>query len=127
MTAGYDVTCEIMERGVLDGQRSIKGIAMKTVKYTKEDKFQCLEDLRESSSAPCQTLMFSTNCARCARRWSVADSSEKEVIRITWDEWLASRAAKRAALAAKGLSAPSRRTTSRTAARRAAQEIVRAK
>ena len=50
MTAGYDVTCEIMERGVLDGQRSIKGIAMKTVKYTKEDKFQCLEDLRESSS-----------------------------------------------------------------------------
>ena len=39
----------------------------------------------------------------------------------------ASRAAKRAALAAKGLSAPSRRTTSRTAARRAAQEIVRAK
>ena len=44
------MTCEIMERGVLDGQRSIKGIAMKTVKYTKEDKFQCLEDLRESSS-----------------------------------------------------------------------------
>lgn len=65
--------------------------------------------------------------ARCARRWSVADSSEKEVIRITWDEWLASRAAKRAALAAKGLSAPSRRTTSRAEARRAAQEIVRAK
>ncbi len=56
----------------------------------------------------------------------MADSSEKEVIRITWDEWLASRAAKRAALAAKGLSAPSRRTTSRTEARRAAQEIVRA-
>ena len=38
----------------------------------------------------------------------MADSPEKEVIRITWDEWLASRAAKRAALAAKGLSAPSR-------------------
>ena len=56
----------------------------------------------------------------------MADSSEKEVFRITWDEWLASRAAKRAALAAKGLSAPSRRTTSRTAARRAAQEIIRA-
>lgn len=56
----------------------------------------------------------------------MADSSEKEVIRITWDEWLASRAAKRAALAAKGLSVPSRRTTSRTAARRAAQEIIRA-
>ena len=56
----------------------------------------------------------------------MADSSEKEVIRITWDEWLASRAAKRAALAAKGHSAPSCRTTSRTAARRAAQEIVRA-
>ena len=56
----------------------------------------------------------------------MADSSEKEVIRITWDEWLASRAAKRSALAAKGLSAPSRRTTSRVAARRAAQEIVRA-
>ena len=56
----------------------------------------------------------------------MADSPEKEVIRITWDEWLASRAAKRAALAAKGLSAPSCRTTSRTAARRAAQEIIRA-
>ena len=56
----------------------------------------------------------------------MADSSEKEVIRITWDEWLASRAAKRAALAAKGLSAPSRRTTSRAEARRVAQEIVRA-
>ena len=56
----------------------------------------------------------------------MADSSEKEVIGITWDEWLASRAAKRAALAAKGLSAPSRRTTSRAAARRAAQEIVSA-
>jgi len=54
----------------------------------------------------------------------VADSSEKEVIRMTWDEWLASRAAKRAALAAKGLSAPSRRTTSRAEARRAAREIV---
>ena len=40
----------------------------------------------------------------------MADSSEKEVIRITWDEWLASRATKRAALAAKGLSAPSCRT-----------------
>ena len=56
----------------------------------------------------------------------MADSSEKEAIRITWDEWLASRAAKRAALAAKGLSAPSRRTPSRAAARRAAQEIIRA-
>ena len=56
----------------------------------------------------------------------MADSSEKEVIRMTWDEWLASRAAKRAALAAKGLSAPSRRTTSRAEVRRAAQEIVRA-
>ena len=56
----------------------------------------------------------------------MADLSEKEVIRITWDEWLASRAAKRAALAAKGLSASSRRTTSRAEARRAAQEIVRA-
>ena len=54
----------------------------------------------------------------------MADSPEKEVIRITWDEWLASRAAKRAALAAKGLSAPSRRTTSRAEARRAAREIV---
>ena len=54
----------------------------------------------------------------------MADSSGKEVIRITWDEWLASRAAKRAALAAKGLSAPSRRTTSRAETRRAAREIV---
>ena len=56
----------------------------------------------------------------------MADPSAKEVVRMTWDAWRAARAAKRAALAAKGLSAPSRRTTSRAAARRAAQEIVRA-
>jgi hypothetical protein len=56
----------------------------------------------------------------------MADAAERKVIRMTWDEWRASRAAKRTALAEKGLAAPSRRTTSRTAARRAAQEIVRA-
>lgn len=49
----------------------------------------------------------------------MADGTEREVVRMTWDEWLASRAAKRAALAAKNLDAPSRRTTARPEARRA--------
>lgn len=49
----------------------------------------------------------------------MADSTEREVVRMTWDEWLASRAAKRAALEAKGLAAPSRRATARPEAREA--------
>ena len=49
----------------------------------------------------------------------MADPSKRKVIRMTWDEWRASRAAKRAALAEKGLAAPSRRTTARPEARAA--------
>ena len=49
----------------------------------------------------------------------MVDGTEREVVRMTWDEWLASRAAKRAALAAKNLAAPSRRATARPEARRA--------
>ena len=49
----------------------------------------------------------------------MADPSERKVIRMTWYEWRASRAAKRAALAEKGLAAPSRRTTARPEARAA--------
>lgn len=41
------------------------------------------------------------------------------VIRLSWEDWQASRAIKKAALAAKGLSAPSRRTTAKTEARAA--------
>lgn len=35
---------------------------MKTVKYTKDDKFQCLEDLREPSSELTLTHMGRENC-----------------------------------------------------------------
>lgn len=41
------------------------------------------------------------------------------IIRLSWEDWQASRAIKKAALAAKGLSAPSRRTTAKTEARAA--------
>ncbi len=47
------------------------------------------------------------------------------IIRMSWDEWLASRAAKKAALEAKGLSAPSRRSTARPEARAAAERMLR--
>ena len=40
------------------------------------------------------------------------------VIRLSWEEWRAGRAAKRAALAAHGLSGESRRTSARHEARR---------
>ena len=40
------------------------------------------------------------------------------VIRLSWEEWRAGRAAKRAALAAHGLSGESRRTSARPEARR---------
>ena len=53
----------------------------------------------------------------------MADAAERKVIRMTWDEWRASRAAKRAALAEKGLSAPSRRTTARPEARAALRAL----
>jgi len=43
---------------------------------------------------------------------------EGRVIRLSWDEWMAGRAAKRAALAAHGLSGESRRTSARPEARR---------
>ena len=49
----------------------------------------------------------------------MADAAERKVVRMTWDEWRASRAAKRAALAEKGLAEPSRRTTARPEAREA--------
>ena len=47
------------------------------------------------------------------------------IIRLSWDAWLASRATKRAALEAKGLSAPSRRSTARPEARAAAERMLR--
>ena len=53
----------------------------------------------------------------------MADPLDSRVIRMTWDEWRASRAAKRAALAEKGLSAPSRRTTARPEARAALRAL----
>ena len=46
------------------------------------------------------------------------------VIRLSWKEWQEGRQAKKAALAAKGLSAPSRRTTARTEARAALERIL---
>ena len=46
---------------------------------------------------------------------------EGRVIRLSWDEWRAGRAAKRAALAAHGLSGDSRRTSARPEARRQLQ------
>ena len=47
------------------------------------------------------------------------------VIRLTWAEWKAGRAAKRFALAAHGLSGESRRTTARPEARRCGDGIMR--
>ena len=46
------------------------------------------------------------------------------IIRLTWEDWQASRAIRKAALAAKGLSAPSRRTTAKTEARAALGRIL---
>lgn len=54
----------------------------------------------------------------------MADGSERRVVRMTWDEWRESRAAKRAALAAKGLSVPSRRTMARPEARAALRALM---
>ena len=46
---------------------------------------------------------------------------EVRVIRLSWDEWRAGRAAKRAALASHGLSGESRRQSARPEARRQLQ------
>ncbi len=46
------------------------------------------------------------------------------IIRLTWEDWQASRAIKKGALAAKGLSAPSRRTTAKPKARAALGRIL---
>ena len=50
--------------------------------------------------------------------------SASRIIRLSWDAWLASRAAKRAAFEAKGLSASSRRSTARPEARAVAKNIL---
>lgn len=50
--------------------------------------------------------------------------STSRIIRLSWDAWQASRAAKRAALESKGLLAPSRRLTARPEARAAAKRIL---
>jgi hypothetical protein len=47
-------------------------------------------------------------------------SEWKEPIRLTWAEWQRGRAAKREALAKKGLSEPCRRSTAKPAAKAAA-------
>jgi hypothetical protein len=47
------------------------------------------------------------------------------IIRLSWEDWQASRAVKRAILVAKGLSAPSRRTTAKREARAALGRILR--
>lgn len=47
------------------------------------------------------------------------------VIRLSWEEWRAGRAAKRAALAAHGLSGESRRTSARPEARRQLQILLK--
>ena len=44
--------------------------------------------------------------------------AEERVVRLSWDAWQAGRAAKRAALAAHGLSGESRRSSARPEARR---------
>ena len=50
---------------------------------------------------------------------------DDRVIRLLWEEWRAGRAAKRAALAAHGLSGESRRTSARPEARRQLQVLLK--
>ena len=50
---------------------------------------------------------------------------EGRVIRLSWDEWRAGRAAKRAALAAHGLSGEARRTSARPEARRTLEVLLK--
>ena len=49
---------------------------------------------------------------------------ERRVIRLSWSEWQAGRAAKRAALAAHGLLGESRRASARPEARRQLQALL---
>ena len=49
--------------------------------------------------------------------------AEGRVIRLSWNEWQAGRASKRAALAMHGLSGESRRTSARPEARRQLQVL----
>lgn len=48
----------------------------------------------------------------------------KPAIRLTWREWQEGRAAKRRALAARGLAAPCRRTTAKPATLAAAKSMA---
>ena len=50
--------------------------------------------------------------------------AEGRVIRLSWNEWQAGRASKRAALALHGLSGESRRTSARPEARRQLQVLL---
>ena len=50
--------------------------------------------------------------------------AEGRVIRLSWNEWQAGRASKRAALAMHGLSGESRRTSARPEARRQLQVLL---
>ena len=50
--------------------------------------------------------------------------AEGRVIRLSWNEWQAGRASKRAALALHGLSGESRRTSARPEARRQLQDLL---
>ena len=52
---------------------------------------------------------------------------EGRVIRMSWNEWQAGRASKRAALAMHGLSGESRRTSARPEARRQLQVLLERK
>ena len=53
--------------------------------------------------------------------------AEGRVIRLSWNEWQAGRASKRAALAMHGLSGESRRTSARPEARRQLQVLLERK
>ena len=50
--------------------------------------------------------------------------AEGRVIRLSWNEWQAGRASKRAALAIHGLSGESRRTSARPEARRQLKDLL---
>ncbi len=50
--------------------------------------------------------------------------AEGRVIRLSWNEWQAGRASKRAALALHGLAGESRRTSARPEARRQLQDLL---
>ena len=51
------------------------------------------------------------------------NTARYKVIRLSWNEWLASRPAKRAALESHGLASSSRRSTARPEARAAAAKL----